>query len=630
MKTAHSGVIKKMELNADDIFGVMNYIKIAADADKFKVWLSRRHDIKDFEGLFEGYKFFIESAIRSFMNALIYDSSLDLGEDYIFFRARFRGVELSKLPNTCEKMILIKNINQKLKAIKRAKDWDSLKNTLQLFDKEVIQTFERIFLEDVGVSHKMKMGKEEALSYITMFYLLIYMTDTHRTTPRGHFVSLLDNGVSERQLQNNFEGYKYALQFVWNSILGDKSFSAMDDMHNAKDWCENDDDFSFESKTEDVEESKGKYLDEYFKIINDGLVTPLENKYGAKPVFDNIFYFNKKYIKKQLKDLLLAGNEPQMTEKDKVDLLLLWYHVDFMDPKKSHIFNGVQAFIRLMVGNAEMRRIFGINDKAHVCKFTHPRKGEQGNDFSYGVLIEAFGTMGIADYSGWMLFFDCCGDYSGFSGSEHSQAEMVIELYKRRGLIEIRGMTLDKEKLKKYIAERIVGPKRKGVIRQLDEVSTLRLEESFISDVKGSVLELITYYTKSKQKEYCCVDWNIQRSGQSIDVLAESADEVVLIECKCNPYNIDIRGDIKKLKDKLRNYNTSKQKRCEFWFWGQPSKRTVDEITNAGIGIISVDEFIEKDLIWTNKKRDVIKQIMSFSQKKQYSGNSYKDEFDEF
>jgi len=40
------------------------------------------------------------------------------------------------------------------------------------------------------------------------------------------------------------------------------------------------------------------------------------------------------------------------------------------------------------------------------------------------------------------------GDYSGFSGSQHAMAEMMIDEYKKRNLIEVREIVVDKDKLK--------------------------------------------------------------------------------------------------------------------------------------------------------------------------------------
>jgi len=149
--------------------------------------------------------------------------------------------------------------------------------------------------------------------------------------------------------------------------------------------------------------------------------------------FSKFFRIKKEISKDVIGNFLKYDKKIQLNEKEKLDYKLLWYQIEFLDSSKSHIFNGVPTFIQMLIGSAEAKRIFGIDEKAYVCKFTHPDKSVNGNDFSYGVLIEAFGSTEISDYS-------------GFSGSEHMMAEKIIELYKKKGLIEVREMTIDKQK----------------------------------------------------------------------------------------------------------------------------------------------------------------------------------------
>lgn len=602
---------EKMKLNADDIFGVMNYIRIASDTDKFRAWLSREQKIKDDAKIFDGYRFFLESAIRSFMNVLIYDSSLDLKEDFAFFRARFSGAKLSKIPNTCEKTVLIKNINEKMRAIKRTRSWDGIKEALEVFDNHVIKVFENIYKDDVTVAPEIKISKEKALSYATMFYLCIYMNDTQRYMPHGHYVSILDNRITPEQHGKNFQGYKLALKFVWFCLLGDRFYStSLVDMHKPDEWSRRDEIFDMFKNNEAVKPVP-ESLDDYFGKIRKEVLEPLENRYGKKPVFDNIFYLKKKVSKTGMGQLLKTLKQPQLSEKDRIDNMLLWYHVDFIDPSESHIFNGVPAFISLMIGKAEMKRILGGGEKADVCKFIHPRKRENGNDFTYGILIESFGSLGLGDYSGWILFFDCCGDYSNFSGSEHAQAEMVIDKYKEMGLIEVREMTLDKDKLKQYIAHRIVGKKSRSVTSQLNEVSNIRIERDVIEKARSLMLELLSYYMLSKRKDYNIVEWNTKYNKKQIDVVIGSDSEIVVIECKYNPNNLDLDEEIKKIKNKMRSIEIDKPKRCEFWFWCQPSQKTKNKIGQSGITIKVVSEEIKNDPAFRHKEMNTIRQVMN-------------------
>lgn len=64
-----------------------------------------------------------------------------------------------------------------------------------------------------------------------------------------------------------------------------------------------------------------------------------------------------------------------------------------------------------------------------VSRFKHPVTGVPGCDYSYGIRNQAFGSFGFTDYSGWLIFFDCATDYSGFGASLHGQAEVFIEKF---------------------------------------------------------------------------------------------------------------------------------------------------------------------------------------------------------
>ena len=125
--------IDDFKLKVDDTFGILNCIKIACNINNFKNWLKEEHDVENFQDIFNGYKFFLESAIRTFLHIIIYDSSLGIKEDFVFYRARFVGVELSKIPNTCEKTVLIKNVAEQLKLIKKSKNDKELKSALLHF-----------------------------------------------------------------------------------------------------------------------------------------------------------------------------------------------------------------------------------------------------------------------------------------------------------------------------------------------------------------------------------------------------------------------------------------------------------------------------------------------------------------
>lgn len=580
------GLESKME-GVADIWSALNCIKIISNVDKFKNWLKTEHKINNVDDIFEGYQFFLELTIRSFLYKIIYNASSSIKEDFVFYRARFVGVELNKIPNTCEKTILIKNINKRLRLIKKAKNYEEIKGAIDQLKNDVLDVFDKIYEENVASSPKLNISKDTALIYIAMNHVLIFLNDflidLSESIPRGYWVSVLNNKINPEQLKRSFKGYKYSLQFVWLSLLGEKYYSSsVKNLHKTKDW---------------------RILDSYFEIIMKEVIAPLEKKLKIHLGSPDILYLKENISSDAFKDLLKL-EEPQLNEKERVDYTLLWYPIEFRDSQESHIFDGVPAFISLLAGTAEIKRKFAKGEKACVCKFVHPTKNSDKNSFTYGVLIEIFGS--ILDASGWILFFDCCND--GFAYPEHAMAEEFIEAYTKEDLIEVRELVIDRDKLKEYIVDKITSEEnRKKVEYNLEEKTERTKEKEIVNEARGLVLELITYYTLSKKKIYGKVDWNVTKNGDQLDIIRETTDDFTLIECKRDPNNMDLDYESEKLKNKLDNYDTDKKKSCEFWFWIRPTQ-PISEKLKIQYKVLS--ELVETDPIWRNKKVDKIKTIL--------------------
>lgn len=621
----------------DDVLGIFNCIKLSIDADKFRNWLRTEHSVQIFDEFFHGYKFFIESAVRTFLNTIIYNSSLDIEEDFVFYRARFTGVNVTKIPNTCEKTIIIKNILERLRLIKKANSWKELSDALKGFEENVLNVFERIFNDYVAVSPNVNITKEEALNYVTRFYTYIYLNDISHGTkpliylhlgeapmfvPKGYWVSILDNELTPEQHKKYFEGYKYSLQFLWLMLLNDRYASCIKNLHKSKNWHKESNSIYGKPSREETRERYDIALDSYFGKIKIEIIEPMEKDLGIDISFDKVLYFKNKIPKSLFNNLLKSKKDTKLNRKETLDYELLWYPIEFLDSSKSPVFNGIPAFISLLIGTAELKKIYSEGEKAYVCKFIHPDKSVNGNDFSYAVLIEVFGNTGLSDYSGWVLFFDSCGDYSGFSGSEHSMAEMFIDKYKKKNLIEVKERTIDKNEFKKYIVDKIESKKKEQILFELDEESRRNLEKNTIATAKGLISELISYYILSRKK-YELVDWNIKSGPEQLDVIFETTNDFILVECKSNSNNIDLDDEIKKIKRKLANYDTNKNKKCAFWFWEYPSDKTIKKLTSKGVDFEVIYELINNDPDWENKEKDKLKLIFKQMEREVVSSGKY-------
>ena len=95
-----------------------------------------------------------------------------------------------------------------------------------------------------------------------------------------------------------------------------------------------------------------------------------------------------------------------------LDYYFLWYPMEVLDAGHTEIFNGVPAFLSVVMGACRLRDSFGGDSPIEVRVFKHPvRKFEKGFEYSYAVLIEVHGA--LSDSSGWLVFNDCTGEYSG-------------------------------------------------------------------------------------------------------------------------------------------------------------------------------------------------------------------------
>ena len=86
---AEDEILDEFSSKVDDIFAIINGIRILSNIPNFKRWYSDTYRKKPNEEIFFGYRLFVETLVRGFMNSIIYDAALPIDEDFIFSRARF-------------------------------------------------------------------------------------------------------------------------------------------------------------------------------------------------------------------------------------------------------------------------------------------------------------------------------------------------------------------------------------------------------------------------------------------------------------------------------------------------------------------------------------------------------------
>ncbi len=217
-------------------------------------------------------------------------------------------------------------------------------------------------------------------------------------------------------------------------------------------------------------------------------------------------------------------------------------------------FNVMLAGCVALLGNG--RR----NDKIYVARFTHPHDGDKSkNDYSYGVYIDSQATGG-RNYSGWVIYTNACGNYSGYSGMEHKAAEDLIKKYKRAKKISIRELVIPWKDFEPTIQHYSIEPNKLSLLSKNKAISDI------LSEARGHLLELFVGYLVSRNLKSFKIDVNVDRGKEEKDIVLSNDNEVKIIECKLNPQNHDLAEVIEKIEKRLARY-TQKTKTCELWLW---------------------------------------------------------------
>ena len=606
---------KTTKRSADQIFSFINILKIVSNVNAFQKWLKEYHKINDDDQIYKGYKFFIDVCIRGFIGSVIYDTSLDLEEDFTFFRARFCGVEIDDIPNTCEKTIFIKNVWNSTKEIRKSKNWEGLTYCIKDIE-ELLQVFDVIYVQNV--SSNKKLSKESALNISTIFNTHNLLNDTRRGIPHAYpLAPILKPSTSEKYLEDVYMGYAYALQYLWFVLLGKETFegSSLENLHKAhviyskyaeeqmepkagisvldeetiKEFIKKTNleevmgagggicAIAEEPSDEDIKKSNEEKerlsklknwfaLDRFFEIIQEEIIRPIEEGLKIKSsLFDPLLIIEDTFSKNLFTAFLATDKirEPTYLEAQdgglmnkKLDHFFLWYDVDVLDPLKTGEFNGVPAFTTTLIGSVEKNRYVGRDEVVLVRRLKHPVEHVQGYDYSYSILIPAFGT--ISDYSGWLIFFDCATDYSGYGGSLYQEAEKFIKKFLEEKKIELIELDVDIKIFKEYLEKKSVSHARLSI----SEIQ--RKTEDFIGDVKGIFFEYLFYNWLSEE---CCdkckeiPKCNVSENGEQIDVITKTETDIRIFECKVNLHSDEIDNTIRQINNKVKAVQRSDERK---------------------------------------------------------------------
>lgn len=618
----------------DKVLASLNILRIVSNSVDLRTWLREYHGISNFDELLEGYKLFLIAAFKFVLHAVATDYALGLKEDDVLFRVIYYvDVNLEDVPHTCEKTVFLKNIWNLSRKIRRAKSWDELDKALREL-RPLFEIFDYLYRK-ARVTRK--ISKKEALKGITLLYANTFFVDSSNGFPSGLTLRpSTTSTITWKYLNQNFKGYAYTLEFLFFNLLDRDTFEQLKlkEMHNPSKV------FSRKTKEnpswkillpelleeESASSAEWYALDNFYKLIKNKIINPFEAKLGRALVFNPLFILAPGSVDKSVfKSLLSKRNleNPQYlyirdkeSLKKKLDFHLLWYKVYVLDGS-SVIFSGVPAFIPTLLGLVELNKRYGSDAKVKVKIFKHPRAPDE-NFYSFAVLVPAFSSF-FADLSGWLVYYDCATDFSGFGGSLFMQAKIHIDDLKSKDLIEVEEISVDKETFEEYLKERSYASVFDTIVlkeeifpRERARVSyseiKRRLKEEFLPRYKGMIFEYIVYYWLNESKHEGKVYLNLRINREEIDCILEGKDTIEMYECKVTLHTDKIDETIDQIKRKVSILKEVYGKRVvpNLVVYNVSSSEHIKKIKEQGINVIIFRDIINHDRIFVRKRKDLI------------------------
>ncbi len=426
-----------------DFLGVVNCLLIITDVKSYMKWIGEFHFTKvekvENDHL-PGYKLVFNTLFRMLITELERNISLGLTFDDTFDRATFRGLPVNKLPNTCEKTILIKNLQLYFNNVINSNNWASLEAELGKLSVEVLDPFNGAKqLSFVNDDYPIR-NIETAINYSSIFQTYIFLNDTNRGIPHGYLPAMIgDEEVTfgfqykvAKTLRNAFVGYKYGVQFLWNQLLKDKfKNSVVSDINETNSWDS---------------------FDKYFDKIKSEIIAPIEKSSGGVIGYDYFILLEQSpgiLFQDLLKETI---PEIQLSTEEYLKRVFLWYPIQLVD-SSDYSFSGIPAFLPLLMGMIQVKRRSKNKSKAKVVRITHGGIEEHRRSYSYAVLSELSGY--ISDSSGWLLFYDCCDDRGSTSGL-YRDVETLLNRYANNNYIDIDNIGIEKQRFLDLISETLV------------------------------------------------------------------------------------------------------------------------------------------------------------------------------
>lgn len=581
--------------------------KMLSDTDMFLHWLKKTHNGRlSMEQVFPGYRFALQCCLNAFISALTDNDELEVERDFLLQRASAENKPIHQIDGSCEKTILLKNLKPLAKGVLKARDFERLTEASLKFWKTVGEPFEQQVSSRLTLDGLPNMEQTVAENLLLIDFYHTYLAQIKVGGPIANaWNPISTDAPTEWLLQEALPGYLIALQFLGSILFSDQHYRAaqLDRLHTATTWK----DYIYETNHgEDAECSpfmetfildRQTCLDSYFFRIKEHITDELGQKIGF-PVYSIDSHFkldwqgyNKYLAFGDLLKLKPANEKVQLSMEEQVEQTLLWYPIDVIDAENGAMQAGVPSFNTTLAGAVYLQNDEQSSfDQIVVARFKHPlSNGHEGADYSYGILIDSKPAAGHY-YNGWNLYLNACGDYSGFSGSEHRAAEKLIARFVSEGKVLLRPeLNISLEKFCKVLDKTAHSGESVG-LRVRNQELERRLQKA-----RSYAFELLVY--RAHVRYYANtpgarVEFNIgQKSTEGeADVVITSPGFTLLVECKLNPNNVTaLQNEIDHWRRKVQEHQrASGSQTVELWSWHEPSVKTKGILETADIRCVIV------------------------------------------
>jgi hypothetical protein len=585
------------------VFWVIPIFRAIKDVDRFRTF-AMEHGYVENVPLLSGFRLFLRIMFPQYLEWLRVSEFFRFTRDTTTDRAFFAGVELDKFPNSSEMANIYKNVREMFESTYHAHSFRLLAEKFDEINRRFIlplsQAFELNVIPNTALAGR--FSKEDLLGFVAAGNLWYHAHDISkwvpiRDAPFGDI--LVERGAKYRkELDFQFPGYKLALAFVWNELLGKKSQELVAPIVKATTWEE---------------------LNAVHGVAHRVAVESLQSDYGLS-LGSSLFFRKQGKVNKTLfGDLITSSPEPVLSLDDRIDKALLYYQIELIDSAQSKLFSGASTFASLLRGEILQRSTFGNRERVQVIRIKHPGYPW----FSYGILMERFGT--IYDASGWLIFLDV-----GSPGGEgYIFAESMLKGL--RNSINIRNFEVDEKTLRAFYIRKIKG--HLGFSEEeVSETDFARFRvddlERFRTESLGRLLEFVAkayYEVQGFNATIYFDDAAVLPNRWEIDLLATSLarKQVIVAECSLQIPIEGIRRLISEINNKLDMVRKS-SKYSEYDKFNKViitsaealtqlrnKKRIIAEVTKNDIEILTIENDIIPRLPKRYRRRPLLQLFQS-------------------